>query len=144
MVRNSAGAWAHGGTVSYGDGCARAGSYGIYGNTLTVKAWIESYIGDDGGTPPPADDRLLDRFRALLETEYRSGTPVAAFPVQGPRDVLGDAPVGAMDEDLRAACLRALAADRALCRSHAAARGWDAATDRFLDLLVPLHEKVPA
>lgn len=85
-----------------------------------------------------------DTFGLVLLEALACGTPVAAFPVQGPRDVLGDAPVGAMDEDLRAACLRALAADRALCRSHAAARGWDAATDRFLDLLVPLHEKVPA
>jgi len=64
MVRNSAGAWAHGGTVSYGDGCARAGAYGIYGNTLTVKAWIESYIGDDGGTPTPTDDHGNSRTTA--------------------------------------------------------------------------------
>lgn len=53
MVRNGAGNWVHGGTVSYGDGCARAGAYGIYGNTLTVKSWIEGYIGTSGGGPPP-------------------------------------------------------------------------------------------
>ena len=53
LVRNSAGAWAHAGTVSYGNGCARPGEYGIYGNTLTLKPWIQSYIG---GTNPPTDD----------------------------------------------------------------------------------------
>ena len=53
MVRNSAGAWAHAGTVSYGNGCARPGEYGIYGNTLTLKPWIQSYIG---GTSTPTDD----------------------------------------------------------------------------------------
>lgn len=54
MVRNAAGQWAHGGTVSYGNGCARPGEYGIYGNTLTVKSWIQSYTG--GTTPTPVDD----------------------------------------------------------------------------------------
>lgn len=53
MVRNAGGAWVHGGTVSYGDGCARAGAYGIYGNTLTVKTWIQGYIG---GVTPTVDD----------------------------------------------------------------------------------------
>lgn len=54
MVRNSAGQWAHGGTVSFGNGCARPGEYGIYGNTIAVKSWIQSYIG--GTTPTPVDD----------------------------------------------------------------------------------------
>lgn len=54
MVRNAAGQWAHGGTVSYGNGCARPGEYGIYGNTIAVKPWIQSYIG--GTTPTPVDD----------------------------------------------------------------------------------------
>ncbi|MFL1463008.1 glycosyltransferase family 4 protein [Roseococcus sp. DSY-14] len=85
-----------------------------------------------------------DTFGLVLLEALACGTPVAAFPVPGPRDVLGAAPVGALDEDLRAACLRALGADRARCRAHAAAHGWDVATDRFLDLLVPLHEKVSA
>lgn len=53
MVRNSAGAWAHAGTTSFGNGCARAGEYGIYGNTISVKPWIQSYIG---GVTTPVDD----------------------------------------------------------------------------------------
>ena len=82
-----------------------------------------------------------DTFGLVLLEALASGTPVAAFPVQGPLDVM---PQGALDEDLRAACLRALAADRAACRRQAEARGWDAATRRFLDLLVPLRERVLA
>ncbi len=53
LVRNAAGAWLHGGTVSYGNGCARPGEYGIYGNTIAVKPWIQSYIG---GVVTPVDD----------------------------------------------------------------------------------------
>ncbi len=86
-----------------------------------------------------------DTFGLVMLEALACGTPVAAFPVQGPLDVLPEgAPVGALDEDLRAACLRALAADRAACRRHAEARSWDAATRRFLDLLVPLRERALA
>jgi hypothetical protein len=57
MVRNAAGQWAHGGTVSYGNGCAQPGEYGIYGNTLSVKTWITNNIGNTTN-PPPSDDHL--------------------------------------------------------------------------------------
>jgi len=53
LVKNAAGAWLHGGTVSFGNGCARPGEYGIYGNTIAVKPWIQSYIG---GVSTPTDD----------------------------------------------------------------------------------------
>ena len=50
-----------------------------------------------------------DTFGLVLLEALACGVPVAAFPVQGPLDVIGDAPVGALDKDLRAACLKALA-----------------------------------
>jgi glycosyltransferase involved in cell wall biosynthesis len=78
-----------------------------------------------------------DTFGLVLLEALASGTPVAAFPVTGPIDVIGEAPVGALDEDLRAACLRALGADRALCRAHAEQFSWSACARRFRDSLVP-------
>jgi glycosyltransferase involved in cell wall biosynthesis len=77
-----------------------------------------------------------DTFGLVLLEALASGTPVAAFPVTGPLDVIGDAPVGALDEDLRAACLRALGTDRALCRAHAERFSWAACTQRFRESLV--------
>ncbi len=38
-----------------------------------------------------------DTFGLVLLEALASGLPVAAFPVKGPRDVIGDAPVGALD-----------------------------------------------
>lgn len=78
-----------------------------------------------------------DTFGLVVLEALAAGTPVAAFPVTGPLDVIGGKPVGALDEDLRAACLRALEVDRALCRAHAARYSWEACARRFRDCLVP-------
>ena len=72
----------------------------------------------------------------LLES-LACGTPVAAFPVTGPRDVLVPQ-AGVLDEDLRAAALRALPLDRAACRAHAERFSWRGCAERLVDTLVPL------
>ena len=78
-----------------------------------------------------------DTFGLVLLEALATGTPVAAYPVTGPIDVIADNPVGALDEDLRAACLRALGADRAACRRHAETFSWAACAARFRAGLVP-------
>ena len=53
-----------------------------------------------------------DTFGLVLLEALACGLPVAAYPVPGPLDVVGPeahgGPVAALDEDLEAACLRAL------------------------------------
>ena len=60
-----------------------------------------------------------------------SGLPVAAFPVPGPLDVVLGAKVGALSEDLREACLRAIACDPADCRRHAETFVWERCAQQF-------------
>jgi glycosyltransferase involved in cell wall biosynthesis len=73
-----------------------------------------------------------DTFGIVQLEALASGVPVAAFPVTGPKDVIGDAPVGALDHDLARACLRALGMSRAACRSHALQFSWRTSASQFL------------
>ncbi len=78
-----------------------------------------------------------DTFGLVLLEALASGLPVAAYPVAGPLDVIGDAPVGVLDDDLGAAALRALALDPAACRAFALERSWAASASQFLANLAP-------
>lgn len=73
-----------------------------------------------------------DTFGLVLIEALASGTPVAAYPVQGPLDVIGDAPVGNLDHDLKTACLAALKADPRVCRDYAMNFSWKACANQFL------------
>lgn len=76
---------------------------------------------------------LTDTFGLVLLEALASGVPVATFPAAAPRDVIGDAPVGKIDADLRRACLGALELDRAACRAFAERLTWQACAQTFLD-----------
>jgi len=73
-----------------------------------------------------------DTFGIVQLEALASGVPVAAFPVTGPKDVVGEHPVGALDEDLRAACLAALKLSREDCRSFALRYSWENSARQFI------------
>lgn len=75
-----------------------------------------------------------DTFGLVLLEALACGTPVAAYPVQGPLDVIGGADVGVLHEDLRMAAAAALKIDRRRCREFALARSWSVATREFISL----------
>ncbi|GLR68779.1 glycosyl transferase [Acidocella aquatica] len=80
-----------------------------------------------------------DTFGLVVLEALACGLPVAAYPVTGPMDILGESklPVGALNEDLQIAALDALTIDRTACRPHAETYSWSACTQRFMDNLVP-------
>lgn len=76
-----------------------------------------------------------DTFGIVQLEALSCGVPVAAYPVTGPLDVIGDSPVGVLDDDLERACQRALALPRAACRTHALRFSWEASAAQFLSHL---------
>ena len=99
-------------------------------------ALARAYAGADVFVFPS----MTDTFGLVLLESLACGTPIAAYPVTGPVDILQGAPagVGVLDADLRAAALRALHGDRAACRRHAEGFSWRACAEAFLASLVRL------
>ncbi|UTW56855.1 glycosyltransferase family 1 protein [Kordiimonas sp. SCSIO 12610] len=106
-----------------------------------------------------------DTFGLVMIEALASGTPVAAYPVQGPVDVLGPDGTGpfpewhvriaALDEDLSIAIAKASECDPINCHTFARKYDWNAVAEQFLSALKfqelePQHEpemlptKVPA
>ena len=85
-----------------------------------------------------------DTFGLVMIEALACGTPVAAFPVAGPLDIVTD-DVGALSEDLDRAIDAALYSDRRACAEYGAKFSWEAATEQFLTGLAALDgEPLPA
>lgn len=81
---------------------------------------------------------VTDTFGLVMVESMACGTPVAAYPVPGPIDVVGpDSPGGVLHQDLRTACLAALDKPRDGVQQHAAQFTWAHATQQFVQALKP-------
>jgi glycosyltransferase involved in cell wall biosynthesis len=78
-----------------------------------------------------------DTFGLVLVEAMACGTPVAAFPVRGPIDVIKDPAAGVLDEDLGAAALAALALDREKVARYGERYSWEYCSRQFISSLVP-------
>jgi 1,2-diacylglycerol 3-alpha-glucosyltransferase/glucuronosyltransferase len=76
-----------------------------------------------------------DTFGLVLLEALASGLAVAAFPVPGPLDVIGDSGVGVLSEDLGSAALAALDVRRDACRAYALKFTWAHCARQFVELL---------
>ena len=83
-----------------------------------------------------------DTFGLVNIEAMACGVPVAAYPVQGPGDIIGPDErgvhggrkrIGALDQELATAIRRALTADRHAAAAEARRYGWEHCTDLFLD-----------
>jgi glycosyltransferase involved in cell wall biosynthesis len=73
-----------------------------------------------------------ETFGLVLLEALACGLPIAALPVPGPLDVIGDRGVGMLDADLRMAAIGALNIPRDRCREHALGYSWRLCVDQFL------------
>jgi len=83
-----------------------------------------------------------ETFGLVMLEALSTGTPVAAYPVDGPLQVLGQdqglPQGGVLGGDLREAALQALNISRAQARARAMAFGWRETVTRFVSHLVPV------
>lgn len=81
---------------------------------------------------------LTDTFGVVLLEALASGIPVAAYPVQAPKDVITDSEVGVLNNDLKYAAMTALSLNPQTCRRYALDYTWGECTQQFVDNLVPI------
>ncbi len=123
--------------VVVGDGPARA----ALARQFPQAIFLGALFGAQLAAAYRAADALVfpsrtDTFGLVMIEALACGTPVAAFPVPGPLDVL-TADTGAMADDLPAAIARALTLDRTTCAAAGVRFTWPASARQFLDALEP-------
>ncbi len=131
----------HPGTkIVVGDGPARAALETEFPHAIFMGALFGA---DLAGAYAAADVMVFpsrtDTFGLVMIEALACGTPVAAYPVTGPIDVLTPE-TGAMADDLDAAIADALTLDRQTCAAYARTFTWEASARQFLDALVPLSQ----
>ncbi len=123
-----------GSKVVVGDGPARRRLQdrfpgAVFLGVRTGEALARVYASADAFVFPSR----TDTFGIVLLEALASGLPVAAYPVPGPRDVVGDSEAGVLDEDLGRACRGALAVQPGEARAFALRHTWAESARQFID-----------
>jgi glycosyltransferase involved in cell wall biosynthesis len=82
-----------------------------------------------------------DTFGIVMLEAMACGVPVAAFPVQGPLDVVKSGITGVLNADLDSAIRGALQLDSAHCRKFAQLQSWERCTRQFIGHLAAALER---
>jgi glycosyltransferase involved in cell wall biosynthesis len=83
-----------------------------------------------------------DTFGIVMLEAMACGVPVAAYPVQGPLDVVRRGVTGVLDEDLSQAIRGALQLDPQQCLAFAQLHTWERCTRQFLGHLAVATERL--
>ena len=82
-----------------------------------------------------------DTFGLVLLEAMACGLPVAAFPISGPLDVIGNSNAGILDSNLKEACKKALLIPRKVPREYAKKFSWESTSKTFESYLVSIRDK---
>ncbi|RGP41853.1 D-inositol 3-phosphate glycosyltransferase [Altererythrobacter insulae] len=129
-----------GSKVIVGDGPARKELQARYPDALflgkrTGRELAGCYAGADVFVFPSK----TDTFGLVMIEALACGTPVAAYPVAGPVDIISEE-VGALSEELERAIDIARYSSRDTCAQIGASYSWEAAAEQFIAGLAPLEE----
>jgi glycosyltransferase involved in cell wall biosynthesis len=127
-----------GAKVVVGDGPARAELAAAFPGArflgaMSGRALAGAYAGADVFCFPSR----TDTFGLVMIEALACGTPVAAYPVSGPIDIVTPE-VGSLDEDLSMAMALALTRDRASCAAYGRTFSWRESARQFVEALVPV------
>ena len=122
--------------IMVGDGPQRAELQAKYPHAQWLgyrkgQPLVDEYAAADAFVFPSR----TDTFGLVMLEALACGTPVAAYPVTGPKDVVRQGVTGWLDEDLNVAVHKALQVSRTDCRAYAVANGWPAIAGRLADNL---------
>ena len=126
--------------VIVGDGPARAELERKFPNALFLgKRSGRDLAGCYAGADVFVFPSRTDTFGLVMIEALACGTPVAAFPVPGPLDILTER-TGAMSENLERAIDAARYCKTAECAAHGASFSWESATRQFVEGLIELEQ----
>jgi len=84
---------------------------------------------------------VSDTFGVVMLESISTGTPVAAYPVTGPIDVIEPGITGYMNDNLQYAMEKALLLDRNKVHLASGRWTWNACTDTFLQNLININDQ---
>ena len=81
-----------------------------------------------------------DTFGLVILEALASGVPVAAYPVEGPKDLISNTSIGILNRDLGRACRDCLALNSEDCRNYALQFSWENCTRQFIGNLTVMNK----
>ena len=130
--------------VIVGDGPSRPELQRRYPNVV----WRGWRYGEELSTHFASADCFVfpsrtETFGNVILEAFASGLPVASVPAPGPSDLITEGVNGAIGDDLRAACARAITCARGQARASALPFTFQASHKQFRAHLVPMRPEVP-